>query len=117
AHHERVAAMFDALTRDLPMDPNARDAKQDAIWLLAHSFDWHGRERKVQWWEFFRLAEMAEDDLYDERTALAGMKFIKHLPKSGPREKVSTDEYSYPPQECSIRAGDGLYTQDKEEFG
>jgi predicted RecB family nuclease len=115
-HHKRVAELFDAFTRDIPLDPEDRNQEQKALWSLAHLLDWYRREDKVKWWEFFYLADMAEDDLYLERSAISGMSFASRLPK-GPKERTPTDQYKYPPQECSIRSGDKLFTQDGEKFG
>jgi uncharacterized protein len=117
AHHKRIAELFEALTRDVPVDPRGRNQQQTALWLLAHSLDWHRREEKVKWWEFFHLTDLDEDDLYLERIAIAGMAFSVRLPKASLREKAPTDQYKYPPQECSIREGDTLFTQDGEGFG
>jgi predicted RecB family nuclease len=117
AQYKRVTDLFEALTRDVPVDPKDRNQQQAALWLLAYSLDWHRRENKVKWWEFFHLADADEDDLYLERTAIAGMGYVGRLPKSSPREKAPTDQYKFPPQECSIREGDALYTQDGNDFG
>lgn len=116
-HHKRVVVLFDALTRDIPVDPERRTQQQNALWLLAHILDWYRRENKVKWWGFFRLTELNEDDLHLDRTAIAGMSFVVRLPKASGRERSATDQYSYPPQECSIHEGDTLYTQDGEKFG
>ena len=75
AHQQRVAALFDALTRDLPAEPKDRTPEQAARWLLAHALDWHRREEKVKWWEFFRMKEFSDEELLDEKTALAGLSF------------------------------------------
>lgn len=117
AHHKRVAELFDAFTRDIPVDPEDRNQQQNAFWALAHLLDWYRREDKVKWWEFFYLAALGEDDLYLERSAISGMSFVTRLPKASSREKVATDQYQFPPQECSIRSGDKLFTQDGEKFG
>jgi uncharacterized protein len=34
--------------------------------------DWHRREKKAVWWEYFRLCDLAADDLLDERAGLSG---------------------------------------------
>jgi uncharacterized protein len=117
AHQQRVAALFEALTRDLPAEPKDRSPEQAARWLLAHALDWHRREEKVKWWEFFRMKELSEEDLFDEKTALAGLRLRQRMPKASPRERAPTDQYEYEPQECSIRVGDELYTLDEEKFG
>src|SRR5215471_2990843 len=53
AHVQRVARLFDTLTRDLPAEPKDRSPAQAALWLLAHALDWHRREEKVKWWEYY----------------------------------------------------------------
>jgi uncharacterized protein len=117
AHQQRVEAMFRALTQDLPAEPSERTPGQAARWLLAHALDWHRREEKVKWWEFFRMKDLPEEDLYDERTAVAGLSFRQRMPKMSPRQRKPIDQYHYPAQECSIKRGDTLYTLDEQEFG
>jgi hypothetical protein len=60
ARQQRVAALFDALTQNLPAEPKDRTREQAARWLLAHALDWHRREEKVKWWEFFRSVPQVE---------------------------------------------------------
>jgi predicted RecB family nuclease len=117
AHQQRVAALFAALTRDLPAEPKDRTPEQAARWLLAHALDWHRREEKVKWWEFFKMKDLSEEDLYDEKTAVAGLSLRQRMPKMSPRERAPIDQYHYPSQECSIRRGDTLYTLDEQKFG
>jgi len=117
AHQQRVAALFAALTQDLPAEPKDRTPEQAARWLLAHALDWHRREEKVKWWEFFRMKDLSEEDLYNEKTAVAGLSLRQRMPKMSPRERAPIDQYHYPSQECSIRRGDTLYTLDEQKFG
>ncbi len=117
AQQQRVAALFDALTRDLPAEPGDRTAEQGARWLLAHALDWHRREEKVKWWEFFRMKDLSEEELFDEKAAVAGLELRQRMPKMSPKERAPIDQYHYPSQECAIRAGDTLYTLDEQKFG
>jgi predicted RecB family nuclease len=117
AHQQRVAVLFDALTRDLPAEPKDRTPEQGARWLLAHALDWHGREEKVKWWEFFRMKDLLEEELYDEKTAVAGLTLRQRMPKMSPKERAPIDQYHYPSQECAIRTGDTLYTLNEQKFG
>ena len=55
------------------LDPEERDGVQQARWILAHVLDWHRREEKAVWWEYFRLAELPAEDLLEERAGLAGL--------------------------------------------
>ena len=117
AHQRRVAALFDALTLDLPAEAAERTPEQSARWLLAHALDWHGREEKVKWWEFFRMKDLSEEDLHHEKTAVTGLTLRQRMPKASPRERSPIDQYHYPAQECAIRPGDSLYSLDEQRFG
>ena len=117
AHQRRVAALFDALTQGLPAEPKDRTREQAARWLLAHALDWHRREEKVKWWRFFSMKDLSEEELCDEKSAVAGLSYRQRMPKMSPRERAPIDQYHYPQQECSIREGDTLYTLDEQKFG
>jgi uncharacterized protein len=94
----------------------ARSAEERARWLLAHVLDWHRREEKAPWWEYFRLREMPEEELLDETAALAGLEYVERLPSKG---RTPIDRYRFPAQETGIRAGDKLHLPLPEgrEFG
>ena len=51
----------------------------EALRLLAYLIDWHYREDKVAWWEFFRLRDLPDEDLFDERSAVTGLEFVERL--------------------------------------
>ena len=48
-----TAALFEALTAGLPVDDAELDDEQRARRLLAHLLEFHRREDKSMWWEFF----------------------------------------------------------------
>ena len=116
AHRQRVAALFDTLTCGLP-EPADRTTEQSARWLLAHALDWHYREEKVKWWEFFRMKDLSEEELYDEKTAIAGLSYSRPMPKMSARGRAPIDQYRYPAQNCSVRVNDTLHTLDEQTFG
>ena len=51
------------LTRDVSADPAQRSDEDAARWLLANLLDWHRRESKADWWEYFRLKDLTDEDL------------------------------------------------------
>ena len=65
----KVNALSSALTEGVPADVVEQTAEQHARWLLAYLLDWHRREEKALWWEYFRLRDLAADELLDERAA------------------------------------------------
>ena len=38
--------------------------------------DWHRREDKAVWWEYYRLRKLSEEDLLDEPEAISRMSFV-----------------------------------------
>lgn len=110
----QVAALVERLVADVPTDVVERSAEQQARWILAHSLDWHRREQKSAWWEFFRLADLTPDDLMDERSGIAGLKFRANV---GGTARVPIHRYQFPPQELELREGDTLYLSQEQAFG
>ncbi|HEV2964324.1 MAG TPA: AAA domain-containing protein, partial [Candidatus Angelobacter sp.] len=107
---QRVTVLFEALTRDIPAEPRERSKDQAACWLMANLLDWHRREDKAGWWEFFRLKEMSDEDLLYEKTAISGLQFKQRL---SVEKNKPVDRYSFPQQETSIHAGNTA--QDREQ--
>jgi uncharacterized protein len=101
----RITPLVEALTVDVPADPADRNTEQHARWILAHLLDWHRREEKAGWWEYFRLADLTADDLIDERAGLSGLEFVDTV---GGTAKCPVHRYHYPPQEADVRPGKPL---------
>jgi uncharacterized protein len=72
----RVAAETLALASELSADlppVEERDASEQARALLAGLLDWHRREARPEWWEFFARLDMDEEDLRNDPAAIAGL--------------------------------------------
>jgi uncharacterized protein len=110
----RVQALMTALTADVPADRVLRDGEQQGRWLLAHLLDWHRREAKAPWWEFFRLRDLSEDELLTEKAALSGLRFVARV---GGTTKSPIDRYTYPRQDTEVGVGDALHLPDGTNFG
>lgn len=111
---QRILALFDRLTRDTPVDPSERDAEQQARWLLANLLDWHRREDKSTWWEFFRLRALSTQDLLAEKAALSGLEFVSRF---GGTDACPVHRYRFPEQDHEVRAGHNLFTTEGVDFG
>ena len=111
----REKALVSALIAGIPADPSERNEEQQALWLLANLLGFHRREAKAPWWEFFRLRALTEEELFDEKSAVGGLRFVtrSEVTKRG----IPTDRYSYPPQETDIRIDDELHLPDGTDFG
>ena len=59
----KVEGLIVRLTDGVPDDVGDRTVEEQARWLLAFMLDWHGREKKAVWWEYFRLRDLSAEDL------------------------------------------------------
>jgi uncharacterized protein len=92
-----------ALTAGVPDDPTARTADQHTRALLANLLQWHRRENRAEWWEYFRVRKLTLDELVDDPATLGGLcdpVLVRQEKRSG------VWRYRVPPQECRIRLGD-----------
>lgn len=106
ARQQRVQDLVKKLAADIPVDPAERDEKQSATWLLAQLLDFHRRESKATYWEGFRLADLDDDDLLDDRAGISGLKFKERLKVE---RTIPTDRYSFEKQETEARTDKKLY--------
>ncbi len=109
-----VAELIARLTADVPSDAAKRSDEQQARWILANTLDWHRRELKSVWWEYFRLRDLSIDDLVDERAAVAGLEFVDNV---GGTKQAPVHRYRFPQQDTDLRSGDSLYSVGGEKFG
>lgn len=110
----KINGLIDRLTADVPVDPAERNAEQQARWTLANILDWHRREEKAVWWEYFRLADLSAEDLRDERAGLADLEFVGVV---GGTAKAPVHRYRFSPQETEIRGGEELRTLGGDKLG
>ncbi|MCE2405727.1 MAG: TM0106 family RecB-like putative nuclease [Dehalococcoidia bacterium] len=100
-----IRALAEHLAGDVPASEADRSPEQHALWLLANILDWHRREEKAAWWEFFRLSDSSVDDLMDERQAVAQLQFEAQVKGPG---GLPVHRYSFPVQETGLRGGEDL---------
>ncbi len=91
--------------QDIPFEKKIRTEEQQAKWLLANMLDWYRREKKSFWWEYYRLSELADEDLLEENDALAGLVY------TGKQEQVKKSIvhfYHFPEQEFTLKEGNNV---------
>ncbi len=97
-----VQALFDALTAGLPADDAALDDDQRGRRLLAHLLDFHRREDKSTWWEFFHRCGFSEEELVADRATLGG---LTHVGEAGQVKRSVVHRYRFPEQPHEIEVG------------
>lgn len=112
--HKKVAALVERLIAGVPDDVAQRTSEQQARWLLAFMLDWHGRENKAVWWEYFRLRDLSAEDLLHERDGIAELAFLQQV---GGTAKVPVHRYHFALQDTDIRVEDKLHSIGGDDFG
>ena len=107
-----TAALFDALTAGLRVDDDELDDEQRARRLLAHLLEFHRREDKSMWWEFFHLCGFTGEEHVESRATLGALAY------DGKVEQVKRSvvhRYRFPEQPHDIEVGDSPKNPDTAE--
>ena len=98
-----TAVLATALTADVPDDPGARTEEQKARLLLANLLDWHRREARPEWRNYFARLGMTTEELYDDGDTLAGLTFVGQV---GADKQSVIHRYTFDPrQDFTIGVG------------
>ncbi len=83
----------------LPEEETEWTDEQRACWLLAQLLEWHRREDKSMWWEYYRLCELSDDELIEDKSALGGLVYIGVAEET---KKSLIHRYQFPIQDHTI---------------
>lgn len=103
---ERQAAireLVERLTSDVPIDVAERTEEQHARWLTAQLVEFHRREKKSMWWEYFRCRDLSDVEMIEDRATLGGLEYEGVV---GTIKKSAVHRYRFPKQEHDLHVGD-----------
>src|SRR5437870_955733 len=101
---ERTAVLVDRLLEGVPEEADDRSKEQQARYLLAHSLNWHRREGKSEWWEYYRKCSLTDEQLVEDREAIGAIEFRGEV---RPENRSNVFRYWFDPnQEYKIAVGD-----------
>jgi predicted RecB family nuclease len=107
---KRVLPLIDRLLTGVPEDPKEHSPQQHANYLMAYMLEWHRREDKATWWEYFRLRELSDEELLEERDAISGLEFVGTV--DGGTAQCPIHRYRFPIQDMEVRMGNELKTSE-----
>jgi predicted RecB family nuclease len=96
---DEVGELKARLLAPLPVDETHWTEQHRAQWLLAQMLEWHRREEKSAWWEYFRLCELSDDELQQDNDALGGLVYVGEIARI---KRSIVHRYKFPPQEHTI---------------
>jgi len=102
----KTAELQDRLLDGVPVNPKQRSGEQDDLWLLAQLLDYHRREAKPGYWEFFDRLERSGSELTEiDSEAIGGLERIGEPEPLPAPAKSSIQSFRFPAQEHKIRPG------------
>ena len=110
---QELQRLRDGLLTGVPIDPGERTKEQNARFVLAHMMEFHRREEKAAWWEFFRLRDLDPENYEGERRTLSGLTYAGVIEAS----RAPLQQYRFPAQELDARRGDDVYAVDGTKVG
>jgi uncharacterized protein len=99
ARLQEIRAVAARLLNTLPEDEATWTEEHRACRLLAQMLEWHRREEKSSWWEYFRLCELSDEELQEDRNALGGLTYVGEIARI---KRSIVHRYSFPPQDHAI---------------
>ena len=103
----------DGLLWGVPSEPGDRTTDEQARFALAHMMEFHRREDKASWWEYFRILAVEDEELKEERRALAGLSFLEQIDD----KRAPLQRYLFPNQEVDVREKDDVFDCDGTKIG
>ena len=98
-----TAELFESLTAGLPVDDADLDDDQRARRLLAYLLEFHRREDKSTWWEFFDRCGLKGDEFIEHRVTLGRLTYAG---EAGRVRRSIVHRYRFPEQAHDIRTDD-----------
>ena len=112
---QRVQQLILKLTKDIPVDVDERSSEEQAKWMLAYLLEWHRREEKSVWWEYFRLSGLTPEELIQEKAAISGLSLIAVVDTT--KTGIPTHCYKFSQQDTDVRVGDDVRQVGGDKLG
>jgi uncharacterized protein len=113
AYQAEIARRVAVLTGDVPADRRLATDEQRNRWLLAQLLDWHGRDAKPEWWNFYRLNQMGMNELIESSEGIGGLVYETDVEPRGQGGFVR--RYRFEPQDHRIRVGRSAVEPDSKQ--
>ena len=103
---EQIRAVMARLLASLPAKESEWTSEHWATWLLAQMLEYHRREDKSTWWEYFRQCDLSPDELLEDGSALGGLSYTGEVDRI---KRSIVHRYDFPPQDHAIDRALGVH--------
>src|SRR3954453_1245944 len=101
-----VADRSDAELEELALVRRLQTVGHD---LLGDLVQWHRREARPGWWEFFSRGDLEDEQLVEDRTAVGGLATPIEI---GTEKRSKLYAWAFPPQDAKLSAGKRAFDVD-----
>jgi predicted RecB family nuclease len=106
AQTQKVRAVISTLVATVPTQEANWTSEHRGLWLLAQMLEYHRREAKSAWWEYFKQCEYSDDELLEDRNALGGLTYVGQIDQV---KRSTIHRYSFPPQDHTIDRANAVH--------
>jgi predicted RecB family nuclease len=99
AEIQQTAVLAERLAAGLSTNESEWTNQQRASWLLGQMLEYHRREDKSAWWEYYKLRGMTDEELQQDNTALGGLFYVGEVDRVA---RSVIHRYRFPPQNHAI---------------
>lgn len=100
------AELQESLLKGVPDERHERTPEQQHRWLLAELLDYHRREDKPSWWEYFDRLERSDLELTElDSESIGGLVPLGGPQAIGGRSRSTVQLLAFPDQEHKIKVG------------
>ena len=99
---DEVAKLVARLSDGVPAEDGQRSDEERARWLMAYLLEFHRREDKPAWWEYFRCLDLKDDELVEDRATLGGLEYVG---VERTDENCAIHRYRFPHQDHGLKKG------------
>jgi predicted RecB family nuclease len=96
-----VRELMAKLMEGVPEDRDVRSPEEQGRWLLAQLLEYHRREKKSAWWQYFKWIGMSEDDRIEDGSAIGGLEYLGVV---GKVDRSLIHRYWFPAQDHQLKA-------------
>lgn len=103
---QRVRAIEEKLKTSLPEDRESWTETHKATELLANLLEWHRREDKSTYWEYYHRCDFSDEEFITDRATLGGLVYVGEVDRV---KKSTVHRYRFPIQDSSIERARELH--------
>ncbi|MDK3256593.1 TM0106 family RecB-like putative nuclease [Blastococcus capsensis] len=100
------APRSDAEVAELALVERLQERRQE---LLGDLVQWHRREARPGWWEFFSRGDLEDEELIEDRTAIGGLSGGGEI---GAEKRSKLYAFTFPPQDTKLSVGSKAFDVD-----